>query len=138
MRDLDYVGVLAVEFFEKDGKLIASEMAPRVHNSGHWSIEGAQTSQFENHIRAITGLPLGSTCMAGPCAMVNLIGSLPAIPKILEISGASFHDYSKEGKPGRKIGHVTLRGPDWRAVKAALKQCHGLLPEGVRQLPFLA
>jgi 5-(carboxyamino)imidazole ribonucleotide synthase len=105
---LDYVGVLALELFEKDGQLLANEVAPRVHNSGHWTIEGAQTSQFENHLRAITGLPLGSTAARGYAAMVNLIGTIPERERILAIPGAHLHLYGKSPRPGRKLGHVTL------------------------------
>jgi phosphoribosylaminoimidazole carboxylase (NCAIR synthetase) len=105
---LGYVGVLAIEFFEKDGQLLANEMAPRVHNSGHWSIDGAVTSQFENHIRAVCGLPLGSTSPLGASAMVNLIGDIPAAADILAIEGAHLHLYDKAPRPGRKVGHINL------------------------------
>ena len=108
MSALDYVGVLAIEFFEKDGRLLANEMAPRVHNSGHWTIEGAVTSQFENHVRAVTDAPLGSTDPLGACAMVNLVGSLPDVKSILKIKGAHLHLYDKAPRPKRKIGHVTF------------------------------
>jgi 5-(carboxyamino)imidazole ribonucleotide synthase len=106
---LDYVGVLAIEFFLKTGELLANEMAPRVHNSGHWTIEGAETSQFENHVRAILGLPLGSTRMIGHVAMLNAIGALPSKERVLAIEGAHLHAYGKEASPGRKLGHVTIR-----------------------------
>ena len=76
--NFSYVGMLAIEFFVRDGRLIANEIAPRVHNSGHWTIEGAVTSQFENHLRAIAGLPLGSTAAVGHAAMINLIGRMPS------------------------------------------------------------
>ncbi len=105
---LNYVGVLAVEFFEKDGGLIANEMAPRVHNSGHWTMDAGCTSQFENHIRAVAGLPLGSTTPHGYAAMVNLIGELPDIPSVLAVEGAKLHLYGKEPRAGRKIGHINL------------------------------
>jgi 5-(carboxyamino)imidazole ribonucleotide synthase len=108
MSALNYVGVLAIEFFEKEGCLLANEMAPRVHNSGHWTIEGAVTSQFENHVRALSDLPLGNTAPLGVCAMVNLIGSLPDVKSILKIDGAHLHIYDKAPRPKRKIGHVTL------------------------------
>ena len=108
LEHFDYVGVLAIEFFVTRGKLIANEMAPRVHNSGHWTIEGAQTSQFENHVRAITGLPLGSTQARGHSAMINLIGNLPDRDTLLGEVGLHWHDYGKEPRPGRKLGHVTL------------------------------
>jgi len=104
----DYVGVLTVEFFHADGRLLANEMAPRVHNSGHWTIEGSVTSQFENHVRAILGLPLGSTAVTGHAGMVNFIGSLPPLAEALAIEGAHFHDYGKTARPNRKLGHCTV------------------------------
>ena len=103
-----YVGILAIEFFVHRGRLIANEMAPRVHNSGHWTIEGAVTSQFENHLRAILGLPLGSTRARGHCAMVNLIGEMPPMRELLAHEGLHVHDYAKAPRPGRKLGHCTL------------------------------
>jgi len=108
MSALEYAGVLTIEFFEKDGQLLANEMAPRVHNSGHWTIEGAITSQFENQIRAVTDAPLGSTNPLGACAMVNLVGTLPDETSILKIEGAHLHLYDKAPRPKRKIGHITL------------------------------
>jgi len=105
---LSYVGVMTIEFFEKDGQLLANEMAPRVHNSGHWTIEGAVTSQFENQVRAVCDAPLGSTSPLGVCAMVNLIGTLPDEASILKIDGAHLHLYDKVPRPKRKIGHITL------------------------------
>ena len=110
LDELRYVGVLALELFEVDGRLLANEFAPRVHNTGHWTIEGAATSQFENHLRAILGLPLGST-ESRPALMVNLIGSLPQRQNVLEIAGAHLHLYAKEPRTGRKLGHVTLLDP---------------------------
>lgn len=109
LEGLSYVGVLAIEFFERDGELLGNEMAPRVHNSGHWTIEGAETSQFENHVRAITKRPLGSTAAVGACAMLNLIGHIPDANDVLAVPGAHLHLYGKEPRPGRKVGHVTLR-----------------------------
>jgi 5-(carboxyamino)imidazole ribonucleotide synthase len=109
LESLKYVGVLAIEFFESSGRLLANEMAPRVHNSGHWTIEGAVTSQFENHLRAVLGLPLGSTGPAGYCAMLNLIGDLPDSAEVLAVPNAHLHLYGKSPRPGRKLGHVTLR-----------------------------
>lgn len=106
---LNYVGLLAIEFFVKDGRLIANEMAPRVHNSGHWTIEGAETSQFENHLRAILGLPLGSTTTVGHAAMVNCIGAMPDRTAALAVIGTHYHAYGKVPRPGRKVGHLTLR-----------------------------
>src|SRR5882757_7080863 len=103
-----YTGILTIEFFVRGGKLIANEMAPRVHNSGHWTIEGAQTSQLENHLRAILGLPLGSTRPRGHCAMINLIGEMPAKRGVLGMEGVHLHDYEKAPRPGRKLGHLTV------------------------------
>jgi 5-(carboxyamino)imidazole ribonucleotide synthase len=108
MEALDYVGVLAIEFFEREGQLLANEMAPRVHNSGHWTIEGAVASQFENHVRAVCGLPLGSANPLGAAGMVNLIGQAPDETSILKIEGAHLHLYGKSPRPGRKVGHVTI------------------------------
>ena len=123
LEHFNYVGVLTIEFFVKRGKLVANEMAPRVHNSGHWTIEGAVTSQFENHVRAIAGLPLGSTAARGHSAMINLIGELPAREPLLAEPGLHWHDYGKSARPGRKLGHVTICEPtaqkrDRRAFKA--------------------
>jgi len=106
---LQYVGVLAIEFFEHEGRLLANEMAPRVHNSGHWTIEGAVTSQFENHLRAVVGLPLGSTHAIGCSAMLNLIGEVPDSAEVLAVRDAHLHLYGKSARAGRKLGHVTLR-----------------------------
>jgi len=109
---LGYVGVLAIELFEHEGRLLANEMAPRVHNSGHWSIEGAETSQFENHVRAVAGLPLGTTELVGTSIMLNLIGRVPPIEEMLAVEGAHVHLYAKAPRPGRKLGHVTVRALD--------------------------
>jgi 5-(carboxyamino)imidazole ribonucleotide synthase len=103
-----YTGILTIEFFVRGGKLIANEMAPRVHNSGHWTIEGAVTSQFENHLRAILDLPLGSTRPRGFSAMLNLIGTMPAREGLLAGGELHLHDYGKQPRPGRKLGHCTL------------------------------
>lgn len=110
LEELNYVGVLTIEFFQQGERLIANEMAPRVHNSGHWTIEGAQTSQFENHLRALLGWPLGSADLVAPCAMLNLIGVLPSTEEMLTFRDVHLHLYGKAPRPGRKIGHVTLRG----------------------------
>jgi len=110
LDELGYVGVLALELFDVGGRLLANEFAPRVHNTGHWTIEGAATSQFENHLRAVLGLPLGST-ESRPSAMFNLIGAAPVMEDVLRIAGAHLHLYGKEPRPGRKLGHVTLVEP---------------------------
>ena len=108
MQVLNYVGVLAIEFFVVDGRLMANEMAPRVHNSGHWTIEGCVTSQFENHLRAICDLPLGSTRALGYAAMVNFLGCMPSRERLLGIDGLAYHDYGKAPRAGRKLGHCTI------------------------------
>lgn len=109
LAQLDYVGVLCLELFQVGDDLVANEFAPRVHNSGHWTIEGAETSQFENHLRAVTGLPLGSTACIGFPALVNLIGVLPSLADLLAIPQVHAHYYGKAEKPARKVGHVTVR-----------------------------
>jgi 5-(carboxyamino)imidazole ribonucleotide synthase len=113
---LGYIGVMAIELFQVGDRLLANEMAPRVHNSGHWTIEGAETSQFENHLRAIAGLPLGSTAPRGASVMVNLIGRVPSPDAVLAIPGAHLYLYGKAPRPGRKLGHVTLRADDPAAL----------------------
>ena len=122
LEHFNYVGVLTIEFFVAGTRLIANEMAPRVHNSGHWTIEGADTSQFENHVRAIAGMPLGSTSPRGHSAMINLIGELPERDPLLCETSLHWHDYGKTPRPGRKLGHITLvestaRARDRRALK---------------------
>lgn len=108
LEDLDYVGVVGFEFFETEEGLLANEVAPRVHNTGHWTIEGAATSQFENHLRAILGLPLGTVRTLGHVACINYLGAVPSMEAALGIVGAHHHDYGKSPKPGRKLGHMTL------------------------------
>jgi 5-(carboxyamino)imidazole ribonucleotide synthase len=108
LKHFRYTGILTIEFFVRGGKLIANEMAPRVHNSGHWTLEGAATSQFENHLRAILDLPLGSTRALGYSAMLNLIGSMPPRDRLLAEGELHYHDYGKQPRPGRKLGHCTL------------------------------
>ncbi len=122
LEHFDYTGVLAVEFFVQNGELCANEMAPRVHNSGHWTIEGAITSQFENHIRAILNLPLGDTAATGHAAMVNLIGDIPVTAELLAIPGLHLHDYGKSPRPGRKLGHATLVAATEKQLTAPLQQ----------------
>lgn len=107
LEHFNYVGVLSIEFFVCGNALIINEMAPRVHNSGHWTIEGAATSQFENHIRAITGLPLGDTSAIGKSKMINCLGEMPSRSEILKDPTAHYHDYAKEPRKGRKVGHIT-------------------------------
>jgi 5-(carboxyamino)imidazole ribonucleotide synthase len=126
LDELDYVGVLAVELFDVQEELLVNELAPRVHNSGHWTIEGAVTSQFENHLRAILGWPLGSTAPVGVSAMVNCIGALPDPRSVLAIRDAHFHDYGKAPRPGRKVGHVTVIAGDVDEVRTRLALVAGL------------
>lgn len=116
LDELDYCGLLTIEFFIVNGQLIVNEMAPRVHNSGHLTIEAFHTSQFEQHLRAVAGLPLGSTALRSPSVMVNCIGSLPPSEAVLRLPGAAFHDYGKPPRPGRKVGHITLQA-------SSLDQC---------------
>jgi 5-(carboxyamino)imidazole ribonucleotide synthase len=122
LESLDYAGVICLELFEVDGRLLANEIAPRVHNSGHWSIEGAATSQFENHLRAILGMPLGSTATVGFSAMLNLIGELPEAEEVLRVSNTHLHLYGKSTRPGRKLGHVTVRADNFEKLQQRLAE----------------
>lgn len=119
---LDYVGVFALELFCKDGALLANELAPRVHNSGHWTIEGSETSQFQNHLRAVLGLPLGDTGMLGHACMLNWIGAMPDGDVVLREPGGHWHDYGKEPRAGRKVGHATLRADSRAALANAVRR----------------
>lgn len=132
---LNYVGVLAVEFFEKDGQLIANEMAPRVHNSGHWTIEGAITSQFENHLRAILALPLGSATTVGHSAMINFIGEIPEQPRMLGLPGTHLHLYDKKPLPGRKLGHATLCANNPKDLETSLGRLLDMTCRGATATP---
>jgi 5-(carboxyamino)imidazole ribonucleotide synthase len=127
MDHLGYAGVLTIEFFVHENRLLANEMAPRVHNSGHWTIEGAVTSQFENHIRAILDLPLGETASRGHAGMVNFLGELPPLPAVLEIPGAHFHGYGKTPRPQRKLGHCTVVADSGPERDAALQEILALI-----------
>ena len=118
---LDYVGVLALELFVVEDRLLANEFAPRVHNSGHWTIEGAATSQFENHLRAVTNQPLGPTTCRGYAGMLNLIGEIPEAAANLEIPGCWLHDYGKSPREGRKLGHITVVADSARERDARLR-----------------
>jgi 5-(carboxyamino)imidazole ribonucleotide synthase len=130
MDALNYVGVLAIELFDVGGRLLVNEMAPRVHNSGHWTIEGAETSQFENHVRAVMGLPLGDVATRGYSAMVNLIGTLPDTAAVLAVPGAHLHLYGKAPRPKRKIGHITVRANDSTTLQANLSTIMNLIGDG--------
>ena len=126
MEALDYVGVLALELFEIDAKLIANEFAPRVHNSGHWTIEGAETSQFENHLRAILDWPLGATTAIGKAAMVNFIGGFPVTDELLAIPHTHLHLYGKASRKGRKVAHATVRTETTEQLTALANQLTAL------------
>jgi len=127
MEHLDYVGVLAIEFFDTPDGLLANEMAPRVHNSGHWTIEGADTSQFENHLRAVTGEELGSTDVHGVCGMVNVIGQEPDVARLSAIPSVHVHMYGKMPAPRRKLGHITVTADDLDGVRNAVSQVRSVL-----------
>jgi 5-(carboxyamino)imidazole ribonucleotide synthase len=133
LEAFNYVGVLTIEFFARRGRLIANEMAPRVHNSGHWTIEGACTSQFENHVRAIAGLPLGDTRPLGHAAMINLIGRMPQRRALLVEPGLHLHHYGKEPRKGRKLGHCTVVESSARRRNL---RARGLLQRLYPHLPF--
>ncbi|MDD2739108.1 MAG: 5-(carboxyamino)imidazole ribonucleotide synthase [Methylomonas lenta] len=126
LEKLDYVGVIALELFDVDGQLLANEFAPRVHNSGHWTIEGSETSQFENHLRAILDLPLGSTQTRGFAAMINFIGGLPQTQELLNLSHVHCHLYDKAPRKGRKVAHATLRTDDAEVFSQTLAQVTAL------------
>ena len=135
---LDYVGVFALELFLRDGVLLANEMAPRVHNSGHWTIEGAETSQFENHLRAVLGLPLGSTRAVGHSVMLNWIGAMPAALPVLSEAGGHWHDYGKSPRHGRKVGHATLRADTAAELAESLERVGRALGREAQVAPVLA
>jgi 5-(carboxyamino)imidazole ribonucleotide synthase len=125
---LGYVGVLAVELFDVGGRLLANEFAPRVHNTGHWTIDGAETSQFENHVRAILGVPLGPTGAHAASVMVNLIGDVPPLDELLSVRGARVHLYGKAPREGRKVGHVTLVGADESSAERVIALAGAVAP----------
>ena len=136
-ESLDYVGVFALELFCRDGVLLANELAPRVHNSGHWTIEGSETSQFQNHLRAVLGLPLGDTRMLGHACMLNWIGAMPDAAAVLREPGGHWHDYGKESRAGRKVGHATLRADSIGELADALKRVGIALEREAQVLPVL-
>ena len=127
LEGLDYVGVLGCEFFEVDGELLVNEIAPRVHNSGHWTMDGSYTSQFENHIRAILNLPLGLTDAHSDCIMFNLIGEVPDASRVLEIAGTNLHDYGKQARSGRKLGHINLCENNTQNMQSSISQLEKLI-----------
>ncbi|MFG0257524.1 MAG: 5-(carboxyamino)imidazole ribonucleotide synthase [Phycisphaerales bacterium JB043] len=122
MRSLDHVGVMAIEFFQADGRLLANEMAPRVHNTGHWTIEGAPVSQFANHVRAICGADPSSAHPDGHTLMLNVLGAFPDRAHIDEIEGVHWHDYAKAPRPGRKVGHVSVCATSEESVLERVRQ----------------
>ena len=128
LEHLNYVGVLTLELFVTPDGLLANEIAPRVHNSGHWSIEGAVCSQFENHMRAVAGLPLGDTSVVKPSVMLNVIGQYPDLAQVLAVDGVHVHNYDKEEREGRKIGHITVMPTDSRQLEATVAKVVALLP----------
>jgi 5-(carboxyamino)imidazole ribonucleotide synthase len=127
MEKFNYIGVLTVEFFVKNGKLIANEMAPRVHNSGHWTIEGAVISQFENHMRAVAGLPLGDTQASSNSVMINLIGHHPDLNELIKLPNVHCHLYGKSPAKGRKLGHLTVVNADLEALNKTVKKLRQLI-----------
>jgi 5-(carboxyamino)imidazole ribonucleotide synthase len=135
---LDYVGVFALELFSRDGELLANELAPRVHNSGHWTIEGSETSQFQNHLRAVLGLPLGNTRMLGHACMLNWIGAMPDAAPVLGEAGGHWHDYGKEPRAGRKVGHATLRAASPDELADALRRVGESLGREAQVAPVIA
>jgi 5-(carboxyamino)imidazole ribonucleotide synthase len=135
---LDYVGVFALELFVKDGRLLGNEMAPRVHNSGHWTIEGTACSQFENHVRAVLGLPLGGTQALGTSVMLNFIGELPNPAPVLSEPHAHWHDYGKAPRAGRKVGHATLCADDSAQMRERLARVARALGREAQAAPVLA
>ena len=134
---LDYVGVFALELFCRDGELLANEMAPRVHNSGHWTIEGSETSQFQNHLRAVLGMPLGDTRMVGHACMLNWIGAMPDAGPVLREAGGHWHDYGKQPRDGRKVGHATLRADAAAELAAALRRVGDALDRQAQVQPVI-
>ncbi len=132
LDELGHVGALGFEFFRTSDGLLANEAAPRVHNTGHWTIEGAATSQFENHLRAIAGLPLGNTATTGFAGNVNFIGSVPDPADVLAVEGAHHHDYGKEPRPGRKVGHATVVTKDVESRDAGLIRLRELAEAALR------
>lgn len=135
---LDYVGVFALELFSYQGRLLANELAPRVHNSGHWTIEGAQTSQFQNHLRAVLGLPLGATDAIGHACMLNWIGHMPDLEAVLREPGGYWHDYGKSPREGRKVGHATLRSDSPPVLAQALGRVGAALDRKAQVDPVIA
>lgn len=127
-EQLNYVGVLAIEFFDVNGELLVNEIAPRVHNSGHWTQQGADVCQFEQHLRAVCGLPLGSTALLRPSLMVNILGEDTVPEQILALPGLHLHWYGKGKRAGRKMGHINLSADNNAQLKQRFEQLIALLP----------
>lgn len=125
---MNYIGVLAVELFQCGDTLIVNELAPRVHNSGHWTQSGSVTSQFENHLRAICGLPLGDVSAIGPSAMINIIGCSSFSRDLLSISGSHLHWYGKSVREKRKMGHINVTAKQYRELGEKLSALSAFLP----------
>lgn len=126
---LDYIGILAIEFFQVGDSLLVNEIAPRVHNSGHWTQQGADTCQFENHMRAVCQLPLGSPALVRPSAMINILGTDNVPEGVLAIPSVTLHWYGKSKRPGRKMGHINVSGSDRGELLYRLQQVVKQLPE---------
>lgn len=137
LQRFDYAGVLTIEFFVRRGTLIANEMAPRVHNSGHWTIEGSETSQFQNHLRAVLGMPLGDTRMVGYACMLNWLGEMPDPEPVLREAGGHWHDYGKASREGRKVGHATLRADSRQELAEALRRVGDALDRRSQVVPVI-
>lgn len=131
---LDYVGCLTLELFVAGDRIMGNEFAPRVHNSAHWTIEGAVCSQFENHLRAVCDLPLGSTALRAPALMFNWIGAMPATAELLKVPDLHWHDYGKQARPGRKVGHATLLAETWPALVPVALDLKAILPDPLGRL----
>ncbi|KGI78659.1 5-(carboxyamino)imidazole ribonucleotide synthase [Oleiagrimonas soli] len=134
---LDYVGVFALELFVKDGRVLGNEMAPRVHNSGHWTYDGAVTSQFQNHVRAVLGLPLGDTSARGCSVMFNWIGAMPPVAPALAVGDVHWHDYGKSSRPGRKVGHATVCAADFATLRTRVEALAQALDRVEQASPLL-
>ncbi len=128
-NEINYIGVLAIEFFQIGEKLLVNEIAPRVHNSGHWTQQGADTCQFENHLRAVCDLPLGSTELVRPSAMINILGEDTVPNKILNVASTTLHWYGKSKRTGRKMGHINVSGKSEKELALRLMQLADILPE---------
>jgi 5-(carboxyamino)imidazole ribonucleotide synthase len=138
-KALDYVGVLALEFFQVGQQLLVNEIAPRVHNSGHWTQQGADTCQFENHLRAVCGLPLGSTALVRPTLMVNILGEDHVSPAVLSLPSCHLHWYGKSKRPGRKMGHINLSATSTSELAQRFDRLRVHLPEqAFPELDFVA